>query len=191
MTQTPDQRRLSEIARSLNRYEWRPTAEEVTCGAEFFQLVQSLEEAEHPRFPRGTSAKPWTLRLRTENVAVLAEEITVLREESLPQWRERLAADSPMTELVDLYVRGAQPIVRHADAVLTAWEQATLPEPTAEEIGYRTRYSGAAAKDVAVQRRDLTDVSAALQVCGRAGQPDSRTAGQPDSRTAGRAARRA
>ncbi|MCX5173851.1 MULTISPECIES: hypothetical protein [Streptomyces] len=29
MTQTLDQRRVSEIARSLNRYEWRPTAEEV------------------------------------------------------------------------------------------------------------------------------------------------------------------
>ncbi len=161
MTQTPDQRRVSEIARSLNRYEWRPTAEEVKCGAEFFQLAQSLEEAEHPRFPRDTSAKPWTLRLHTENVAVLAEEITLLREEFLPQWREHLAADSPMTELVDLYVRGAQPVVRHADAVLAAWEQTTLPEPTAEEIGYRTRYSGAAAKDVAARLR--YDIAAAWE----------------------------
>lgn len=105
-----------------------------------FQLVQSLEEAEHPGFPRDTRAKPWTLRLHTENVARVAEEITLLRGGFLPRWRERLAADSPMTELVDLYVRGAQPVVRHADAVLAAWEQITLPESTTEEIGYRNRY---------------------------------------------------
>ncbi|AZP17841.1 hypothetical protein EJC51_18080 [Streptomyces aquilus] len=161
MTQTLDQRRVSEIAHSLNRYEWRPTAEEVECGAEFFQLVQRLEEAERPGFPRDTSAKPWTLHLHTENVAVLAEEITLLREDFLPRWRERLAADSPMTELIDLYVRGAQPVVRHADAVLAAWEQTTLPEPTAQEIGYRTRYSGAAAKDVAARLR--FDIAAAWE----------------------------
>lgn len=153
MTQSADQRRVSEIARSLNRYEWRPTYDEVKCGAAFFELVKGLEEAERPRFPRDMSAKPWTLRLRTENVVVLAEEITVVREDFLPQWRGRLAADSPMTELIELYVRGAQPVVRHANAVLAAWEQATLPEPTAEEIDYRTRYSGAAAKDVAARLR--------------------------------------
>ncbi|MFE9597151.1 hypothetical protein [Streptomyces hokutonensis] len=156
MTETSDQSRLSEIARSLNRYHWQPTDEEATCGAAFFQLVKNMEEMDHG-FPRGT--EPWTPRLHTEDVAVLADEVTVLREEFLPEWRERLPVGSPMAELVDMYIQGAQPVVRHADAVLAAWRTAALPEPIADEIAYRTRYSGAPAEDVATQLRFGTAAS--------------------------------
>ncbi|MFD4561243.1 hypothetical protein ACFWP5_44190 [Streptomyces sp. NPDC058469] len=158
MTETLDQSRLSEIARSLNRYQWQPSDEEATCGAAFFQLVKSTEEKERG-FPRGTEPGPWTPRLRTENVAVLADEVTMLREEFLPEWRERLPAGSPMAELIDMYVRGAQPVVRHADAVLAAWAEAVLPEPTEDEIAYRTRYTGAPAEEVAARLRFGTAAS--------------------------------
>ncbi|MFG2370472.1 hypothetical protein ACGFY9_03200 [Streptomyces sp. NPDC048504] len=150
MTETPDQRRLIEIARSLNRYEWQPVDEEAECGAAFFQLAKNMEEKDHG-FPRST--QPWTPRLHTENVAALADEVTVLQGEFLPEWRERLPNGSPMAELVNLYIQGAEPVVRHADAVLAAWRTAALPEPTADEIAHRTRYSGTSAGDVAAQLR--------------------------------------
>ncbi|WP_326759099.1 hypothetical protein OHB35_15075 [Streptomyces phaeochromogenes] len=95
MTETPDQRRLIEIARSLNRSQWQPTDEEAKCGAVFFHLVKSMEEKERPGFPR--RAEPWKPRLHTENVAVLAEEVTKLRDEFVPGWRERLPGGWPMT----------------------------------------------------------------------------------------------
>ena len=152
MTETSDQSRLSEIARSLNLYQWQPTAEETTSGAAFFQLAKSAEEKERG-FPRGTEPGPWTLRLHTENVAALVDEVTMLREEFLPKWRERLPVGSPMAELFDMYVRGAQPVVAHADAVLAAWAEAVLPEPTEDEIAYRTRYAGVPAEDVTARLR--------------------------------------
>ncbi|KMS74417.1 hypothetical protein ACM01_14090 [Streptomyces viridochromogenes] len=153
MTETPDRRRVSEIARSLNQYEWRPTAGEVACGAEFFQLVKGMEEAERSDFPRDASARPWPLRLRTENVVVLAEEVALLREEFLPGWRTRLPDGSPMAELIDLYVRGAQPVLRQAEAVRAAWEGAVLPEPAGDEIARHVRYSGAPTDEVTARLR--------------------------------------
>lgn len=153
MTQTPDELRLSEIARSLNRYEWQPTAEEVRCGGEFFQLVTSTEKAERPEFPRDTSARPWAVRLHTENATVLAEEVATLVKEFLPGWRERVPGGSPMVELVDMYVRRAQPVVRHAGDLLAAWSEAALPEPDEDEVAYRARYSGAAVSDVEARLR--------------------------------------
>ncbi|MFI6803820.1 hypothetical protein ACIBO6_02185 [Streptomyces luteogriseus] len=153
MTETLDQRRVNEIARSLNRYEWQPTLDEVKCGGEFFQLVKSMEEAERPGFPRDTSAGPWTLRLRTEHVVVLAEQVSRLQAEFLPGWRDRLPDGSPMVELVEMYVRGALPVVRHADGALAAWRDAALPEPADDEIAYRTRWSNVSADEVAARLR--------------------------------------
>ncbi|MET7686115.1 hypothetical protein [Streptomyces sp. NPDC005423] len=134
MTETLDRRRVSEIARSLNQYAWRPVAGEVTCGAEFLQLAKDMEEAPRPEFPRDATAKPWPRHLHTENVIVLAEQVALLQDEFTPRWRPRLPDGSHMAELLDLYVRGAQPVVRHAEAVRTAWENAALPEPTSGEI---------------------------------------------------------
>ncbi|MGW0731867.1 hypothetical protein [Streptomyces sp. NPDC002851] len=151
MTETPDARRLIEIARSLNRYQWQPTDEEIECGAAFFHLVKGMEEKERPSFPRSTEL--WKPRLRTENVAVLAEEVAMLRDVFVPGWRDRLQGGSPMLELVDMYVRGAQPVVERAGDVLAAWRTAALPEPTCEDIAYRVRYSDASAEEVAAQLR--------------------------------------
>ncbi|WP_411150173.1 hypothetical protein [Streptomyces sp. A30] len=141
---------MIEISRSLNRYRWQPTDEEVKYGADFFQLVQSMEEKEHG-FPRVT--EPWTPRLHTENVAVLADEVTMMRDEFLPEWLERLPADSPMAELGDMYVRAAQPVVQHVNDVLAAWRTATLSEPTDDEIAYCARYLGTPTEDVAARLR--------------------------------------
>jgi hypothetical protein len=52
----------------------------------------------------------------------------------LPLWR--LPGTSPMTALVELYVCGAQPIVQQADTLLTAWQEATFREPTADDIAF-------------------------------------------------------
>lgn len=153
MTETPERRRVSEIARLLNQYEWRPTADEVACGAEFFQLVKDMEEAERSDLPRDASARPWPLRLRTENVVVLAAEVALLREEFLPGWLIRLPDGSLMAELIALYVRGAEPVVRHAEAVRAAWEGAVLPESTGDEIARHVRYSGASTDEVTARLR--------------------------------------
>jgi hypothetical protein len=153
MTETSDQSRLSEIARSLNRYEWAPVAAEVACGAAFFQLLRGLEEAERPKFPRETGAGRWAMRLHTENVLVLAEQVVLLQEEFLPAWRSRVPSGSPMTELIDLYVRGAQPVVQHAAAVRAAWECTTLPEPASDDIARQVRYAGASADEAAARLR--------------------------------------
>lgn len=145
MTQTPDQRRLIGIARSLNRYEWSPTSAEIECGADFFKRVARMEEAGLPGFRRGPES--WKQRLHTENVAVLAQEVGMLRDEFSPEWGARLPADSPMAELIEMYLKGAQPITRYAEAVLAAWHEAALPEPSDDEIGYKTRYSDLSAKE--------------------------------------------
>ncbi|MGN9760028.1 hypothetical protein [Streptomyces sp. SD31] len=107
-----------------------------------------MEEAERPDFPRHTSARPWTLRLRTENVVVLDEEVALLREEFLPGWRTRLPDGSPMVELIDLYVRGAQPVLRHVEAVRVAWDGVVLPEPAIDDVARHARYSGAPTDEV-------------------------------------------
>lgn len=136
MTTPPDDLRLSEIARSLNRREWRPTDEEVRVGGAFFDLVRPLERQPQPDFPYG---RDWWERLHTENVTGLARSLSVLRDELLPGWREQLPTTSPMIELIELYIRGAQPLEQHADRVLDAWRAAVLPEPTADEIAYEAR----------------------------------------------------
>ena len=145
MTQTLDRQRLIGIARSLNRYEWSPTPAEIECGADFFKRVTRLEEAGFPGFPRGPES--WKPRLHTENVAVLAQEVRMLRDEFLPEWDDRLPSDSRMTELIEMYYKGAQPIVRYAEAVLAAWHEAALPEATDDEISYKTRYSDLSAEE--------------------------------------------
>lgn len=149
MTENPDQDRLSGIARSLNRYEWSPTLAEIECGADFFKRVESMGEEGLPGFPQGP--EPWKPRLHTENVCVLAQEVEMLRDEFLPEWVAQLPADSPMAELIEMYIRGAQPIVRHAEAVLAAWREAALPEPTDDEIGYKIRYSDLSAEEARVR----------------------------------------
>lgn len=153
MTETPDRRRVREIARSLNQYAWRPTDGEIMCGAEFFRLVKGLEEVQRPEFPRDATAKPWPLLLHTENVVVLAEEVALLQEEFLPGWRTRLPDGSPMAELIDLYAQGAEPVVRHTEAVRAAWEGVALPEPAEDDIARRARYSGAPADEAAARLR--------------------------------------
>ncbi|MDO0936550.1 hypothetical protein QQY66_34385 [Streptomyces sp. DG2A-72] len=153
MTETPDQRRLSGIARSLNRYEWSPTLEEIECGADFFKRAKTIEVAENPGFPRGPEPEPWKPRLHTENVAVLAQEVGMVQDELLPKWRARFPVGSTMVELIEMYIRGAQPIVQHADAVLTAWREAALPEPSDDELAYRTRYSGLSVEEARARLR--------------------------------------
>ncbi|MEU9189866.1 hypothetical protein AB0D14_36095 [Streptomyces sp. NPDC048484] len=153
MTETSDRRRVGEIARSLNQYAWRPTRDEVQCGAGFFQLVKGMEEAQRPELPRDATAKPWPRLLRTENVLVLGEEVALLQEEFLPEWRARLPDGSPMTELIELYVQGAEPVVRHTEAVWAAWESAVLPEPAEKDIAWQARYSGTPAAEVTARLR--------------------------------------
>ncbi|HEY8984260.1 MAG TPA: hypothetical protein VIU15_32370 [Streptomyces sp.] len=154
MTRNLERDRVSEIAVLINQYRWRPSPVEVEYGMEFLQLLPQLEgEEAYRRFPRDTRARPWTRSLHTENVVVLAAEVRLLREEFLPRWRERLADRSPMAELVDLYVQGAQPIVRHAEEVLADWEQAVLPEPAPRDVSRHARYSGETERDVAAQLR--------------------------------------
>lgn len=151
MTETPDQRRLIGIARSLNRCEWSPALAEIECGADFFKRVENMEQTGLPGFPRGPEPEPWKPRLHTENVAVLAQEVNMLRDEFLPELGARLPADSPMAELIEMYINGAQPIVQYAEEVLAAWHQAALPEPTDDEIGYKTRYSDLSVEQVKVR----------------------------------------
>ncbi|MFI9829660.1 hypothetical protein ACIHIX_18445 [Streptomyces sp. NPDC051913] len=153
MTTTPDQLRVSEIARSLNRHEWAPVTAEAACGEAFFQLLRGLEEAKRPKFPREAGAGRWTMRLHTENVLVLAEQVFLLQKEFLPAWRSRLPSVSPMAELIGLYARGAQPAVRHAAAVRAAWESASLPEPASDDIARQVRYSGSSADEAAARLR--------------------------------------
>lgn len=84
---------------------------------------------------------------------MLAEEVALLQGEFLHGWRTRLPNGSPMAELVDLYVRGADPVVRHAEAVRAAWEGVTLPEPAEDDISRQVRYSDAPADEVAARMR--------------------------------------
>ncbi|MFE7124986.1 hypothetical protein [Streptomyces sp. NPDC057617] len=133
MTQTPN--RLSEIARSLNCMQWLPTAEEVDFGNAFFQQVKKAEEELCGDFPRGMHR--WH-RLRTEDFTALARTVTVVKNELLPAWRDRLPA-SPMVELVEMYVSGAQPVLPHAETLLAAWHDATLAEPSDADIAYEAR----------------------------------------------------
>jgi hypothetical protein len=58
-----------------------------------------------------------------------------------------------MTELIDLYVRGAQPVVQHAAAVRAAWECTTLPEPASDDIARQVHYAGASADEAAARLR--------------------------------------
>ncbi|MEU1906554.1 hypothetical protein [Streptomyces hygroscopicus] len=133
MTTTPH--RLCEIARSLNRLQWLPTAEEVELGIAFFQHVKTMEEQPQPDFPRGLQR--WD-RLHTENLDVLARTVEKLRDELLPAWKNRLDC-SPMIELVEQYVCGAQPLLRHAERLLATWRGAALPAPTTDEIAYEAK----------------------------------------------------
>lgn len=133
MTTTPD--RLSEIARSLNRMQWLPTAEEVELGSAFFRHLKTIEEEPQPDFPRGLKQSD---RLHTENLAVLARSVEKLRDELLPAWKNRLDGSS-MIELVEQYVRGAQPLLPHAERLLGNWRGATLPAPTADQIAYEAK----------------------------------------------------
>ncbi|WP_063794151.1 hypothetical protein [Streptomyces graminilatus] len=128
MTVTPD--RLSEIARSLNRWQWQPTADEVAFGSTVFQRMKAVEEETRSTFPRGTDQ--WH-RLHTENFDTLARVVAVVRDEVLPAGREQLA-DSPMVELAELYVSAAEPLLPHAQRLLAAWRDASLPAPTSEEV---------------------------------------------------------
>ena len=133
MTITSD--RLSDIARSLNRQQWQPTADEVSFGSTFFRRMKEVEEEPRPAFPRGTN---WWDRLHTESFETLARVVVMVQDELLPAVRERLA-DSPMVELAGLYVSAAQPLLPHAERLLAAWHDAAPPAPTAAEI---TREAG-------------------------------------------------
>ncbi|MEU6512165.1 MULTISPECIES: hypothetical protein [unclassified Streptomyces] len=113
MTMTADAQQLDGIARALNRREWIPSQEEVAVGAAFLQEVQAADAGQSfPRVP-GTDD-----RLRTVDVAVLVTLVSRIEEVLLPLWR--LPRASPVIDLVELYVRGAQPIMQQADAVLAA-----------------------------------------------------------------------
>jgi hypothetical protein len=122
--------RLSEIARSLNRQQWQPTADEVAFGSTFFQRMQQVEEEPDPAFPQGAD---WWERLHTESFHKLARVVAMVQDELLPAGRERLA-DSPMVELAELYVSAAAPLLPHAERLLAAWNDADLPAPTADRI---------------------------------------------------------
>lgn len=127
MSATPD--RLSKIARSLNRHQWLPTADEVAFGSAFFQRMKEAEE-QGSAFPRGTA---WWDRLHTESFATLARVIAMVQDELLPARRERLAS-SPMVDLAKLYASAAEPLLPHAERLLAAWGDAAPPAPTADEI---------------------------------------------------------
>ncbi|MFI6283100.1 hypothetical protein [Streptomyces sp. NPDC050988] len=128
MTVTSD--RLSEIARSLNRLHWQPTADEVAFGSAFFERMKEAEEEQRSAFPRGTN---WWDRLHTESFATLARVVAMVQDELLPVWRERLTG-SPMVELAELYVSAAEPLLPHAERLVAAWGNAAPPSPTADEI---------------------------------------------------------
>ncbi|EST27407.1 hypothetical protein [Streptomyces roseochromogenus] len=132
MTKAADEQQLDRIARSLNRYEWHPTQEEIAVGVAFLRELQKDEEASRP-FPRGP--QEWD-RLRTEGIAGLVAKVARIDKELLPLWRERLPSDSPVIALVEIYVRSAQSILHHADDVLAAWRGAVWQEPTQEEIAH-------------------------------------------------------
>ncbi|MBV9025440.1 MAG: hypothetical protein JO362_16990 [Streptomycetaceae bacterium] len=68
---------------------------------------------------------------------MLVRGVGAVRDE-LPAWRDRLPG-SPMVELVELYISAAQPLLPHAEHLLTAWRDAALPEPTTDEITYEAR----------------------------------------------------
>ncbi|MFI2204696.1 hypothetical protein ACH47Z_28690 [Streptomyces sp. NPDC020192] len=135
MTKAADEQQLGAIARSLNRYEWDPTLEEIAVGDAFLRERQKDEEASQS-FPRGP--QEWD-RLRTEGIVSLGAKVARIEGELLPQWRQRLSSGSPMIDLVEIYVRSAQPIVRHADDILTAWQGAVLRKPTGDEIADEAR----------------------------------------------------
>jgi hypothetical protein len=133
VTENPD--RLGEIARSLNRCWWLPTVEEVEFGGAFFRLRRGVEEDPDSGFPRGLAS--WNC-LRTEVFTALARTVRAVQEDLLPSWRHRLDG-SPMVELVDLYVSAGRPILPHAEQLMAAWRDVSLPEPSAEEIAYEAR----------------------------------------------------
>ncbi|MFJ9034535.1 hypothetical protein ACIRQP_40065 [Streptomyces sp. NPDC102274] len=141
MTKAPE--RLREIARSLNRRQWRPTPAEVELGSTFFHRVKELEEEPHPEFPRG--ADHWS-RLHTENLVVLARTVTMARDELLSVWKDRLPG-SPMVELVEQYVSGAEPLLPHAERLVAAWHGVTFPEPIADEIAYEAKRLNVSAEE--------------------------------------------
>ncbi|MEV6426063.1 hypothetical protein [Streptomyces sp. NPDC051662] len=68
---------------------------------------------------------------------VLARTVTVARE-LLSVWKDRLPG-SPMVELVEQYVIGAEPLLLHTERLVAAWSGVTFPEPTADEIAYEAR----------------------------------------------------
>ncbi|AOR35775.1 hypothetical protein BFF78_36090 [Streptomyces fodineus] len=135
MTNAADEQRLDVIARSLNRHEWNPTLEEIAVGDAFLRECHRDEEPSQC-FPRGP--QEWD-RLRTEGIAGLVARVSRLDRELLPLWRNRLPSDSPVIALVVIYVRAAQPILRHADDVLAAWQGAVRREPTRDEIAEEAR----------------------------------------------------
>ena len=108
---------------------------EVAVGDAFLRECQQEEESDQS-FPRGP--QEWD-RLRTEGIAGLVAKVSRLERELLPLWRNRLPSDSPVIALVMIYVRAAQPILRHADDVLAAWQGAVLLEPAREEIAEEAR----------------------------------------------------
>lgn len=63
---------------------------------------------------------------------MLARVVAVAQGE-LSAGRRRLA-DSPMVELVELYISAAQPLLPHAERMLAAWRDAAPPAPAADEI---------------------------------------------------------
>ncbi|ANP53628.1 hypothetical protein J2Z21_008458 [Streptomyces griseochromogenes] len=135
MTKATDEQQVDKIARSLNRYEWDPTQEEISVGDAFLRELQKDDEASRP-FPRGP--QEWD-RLRTEGMVGLVAKVARIDKILLPLWRERLPSDSPMIALLEIYVRGAQPILHHAEDVLAAWRGAVWRGPTQEEIAYEAR----------------------------------------------------
>ncbi|AKH83967.1 hypothetical protein AA958_19245 [Streptomyces sp. CNQ-509] len=132
MSETAD--RLSEIAWSLNRREWQPTDEEIELASAFFEVLVKAQRAV-PDFPRGVDHGD---RLYTESFAVLARRVEAVQAELLPAWRHRLDG-SPMVELVELYAGAAQPLLPHAERLLTAWASTSFTEPTAREIADEAR----------------------------------------------------
>ncbi|GHE02611.1 hypothetical protein [Streptomyces alanosinicus] len=135
MTKATDEQQLNGIARSLDRYEWEPTQEEISVGDAFLRELQKDEEAGQA-FPRGP--QEWD-RLRTEAIAGLVAKVTRIDKELLPLWRKQLPSGSPMIALVEIYIHGAPSLLHHAEDVLAAWRGAVWREPTGEEIAYEER----------------------------------------------------
>ncbi|MEY9839566.1 hypothetical protein [Streptacidiphilus sp. EB103A] len=132
MTVTAD--RLNDIARSLNRRQWLPTADEVAFGSTFLRRMGEVEQ-EGAGFPRGAN---WWDRLHTESFHALTRTVELLEVDLLPCGRARLPG-SPIVELAELWLGSAQPLLPHAQRLLTAWHDAAPPEPTADMIARTAR----------------------------------------------------